>query len=336
MSSDASRDLVVPLSYLDSLETAIEMATGAEALGYDHVSMGETAGWNVPMALSAVAERTDDVGIADEVLSPYSRSPATLGQTAVTLQDLSDGRFRLRLGTSSPALAERWHGDEFDRPLRRLREAVEIVRQVQSGDRLDYDGECYDPGGLALECPPPDPPAPVDVACFGPTATELAGRFADGWVPMFLPYEALVERIDDLQRGAEMAGRSVEDLRVVPVVQCCAIDDAERAREYARTEIAFTVAVYGPFYYRAISNAGWADEAGEIRRLWRDGDHEAATAAVPADLVTELAGAGTPATVREQVDRFASIDGVDAVGIAFFNGLGADERERTMRALAPG
>lgn len=144
--------------------------------------MGETTGRSISLVLSVLAQRTDEIGIADNVLSQYPRSPATLGQTVVTMQEISDGRFRLRVAASSSALAERWHGLDFDRRLRRVRESIEIIRQVQSGERLSYDGEFYTPDGLKLTCDPPETPAPVDVAASGPKSAEMTGRFADGRV----------------------------------------------------------------------------------------------------------------------------------------------------------
>lgn len=331
----AGRDVVLPLGEFDSIDEAVRIAQQAEELGYGYVTMGETTGWNVALVLSVLAERTSDIGITDNVLSPYSRSPALLGQTAVTMQELTGDRFRLRLGASSPALAERWHGIDFDRPLRRLRESIEIIRQVQSGDRLDYDGECYSPGGLQLACPAPDPPAPVDVAALGPKSTEMTGRFADGWVPQLIPLDGLEARMADLERGADLGGRSVADIRVAHTLRCCAIGDVDRARAYARSQIAFMVAVYGPFYRQAIAAAGWESVTDDVHARWHDGDREGAVAAVPDELLDELVAVGTPGEAREQLRRFETVDGVDAIQIGFFGEMGPDDRQQTLEALAP-
>ncbi len=330
-----SRDVVLPLTEYDTIDEAVSLARRAEDLEYGSVSIGETAGRNVPLVLSVLAERTDEIGITDDVLSPFARSPALLGQTAVTLQEVSDGRFRLRLGASSPALTERWHGVDFDRPLRRVREAIEIVRQVQAGERLSYDGEIFSPDGLKLECEPPEEPAPVDVAALGPKATELAGRFADGWVPQLLPYEQLEARLEDLARGAELGDRDPDELRVAPLLRCCALEDGERAREYARSQLAFMIAIYGPYYRGAIADAGWPDLAETVRERWHESGRTAAVEAITDDLLEEVVAAGTPAEARAQVERFESIDGVDAVQVGFCGGMSDDERERTLEALAP-
>ena len=327
--------MVLPLSSYDDIEDAVDMVQFAEELGYGFVSMGETSGRSVPIVLGLLAERTEEIGLTDDVLSPYGRTPSTLGQTAATLQELSDRRFRLRVGASSPALAERWHGVDFERPLRHVREAVEIVRQVQSGQRLDYDGDFFSPDGLALEGEPPEEPAPVDVAALGPKSVEMAGRFADGWVPQLLTVDALEERMDDLRRGADLGDRSIDDVRVSLNFRCGALEDGEQARSYARQHVAFMISLYGPYYRKAIADAGWEDLVEEVSARWQDGDREGAYEAVSDDLLDELVAAGTPEEAREQVERFEAIDGLDTVQVSFFGPMGEAERRETLEHLAP-
>lgn len=335
MPSQTSRDVILPFGQYDDVSGPVELARYAEDLGYGFVTTGETTGWNVPMILAVIARETDEIGITNDVISPYSRSPALIGQTAVTMQELSGNRYRLRIGASSPALAEDWHGVEFDRPLRRIREAIEIVRQVQAGERLDYDGQIYTPSGLKLTCDPPTTPAPVDVAALGPKSTEMAGRFADGWVPQLIPHDAFVDRIADLRRGATLGDRSVDDVRVAYTIRCCALEDGETAREYARSQVAFMIALYGPFYRQAIADAGWEDVTQTVRSTWLDGDKSGAIASVPDELLDEVVAAGTPETARRQIERFEAIDAVDAVQIGFFDGMDENERRQTLEALAP-
>lgn len=335
MGEGHNRGVVLPISSYDDLEKPVEMAQLAEKLGYGFVSTGETNGRNVPLVLGLLAERTTDIGLADDVLSPFSRTPSTLGQTAATLQEISGGRFRLRLGASSPALVEKWHGVDFERPLRQVREAIEIVRQVQSGQRLDYDGEFFSPNTLKLESPPPDPPAPIDVAALGPKATEMTGRFADGWVPQLLTIDALEDRLDDLRRGADLGDRSVDELQVTPHLRACAIEDGDRARDHARRHVAFMIARYGPYYRQAIADAGWSSVTETVRDTWNDGDREGAVAAIPDELLDELVAAGTPSEARAQLERFEGVDDVDAVQVSFFGPMDETERRETMRALSP-
>ncbi|MFC6834963.1 TIGR04024 family LLM class F420-dependent oxidoreductase [Halomarina ordinaria] len=326
-------DLVLPVGDYDDLSVLVEQVRRAEELGYARVSVPEVTGRDAVSLLAHFAAHTDRIGLSNDVFSPYSRTPALLAQTATTLQELSDGRYRMGLGTSSPPVVERWHGRSFDRPLRTLRECIDVIRQVESGERVDYDGEVFNVGGLRLTCEAH--PAPVDVAALGPKAVELAGRFADGWVPQLFTPDGLRERLADFRRGADLGGRDPDDLRTALTLRCCALEDGERAREAARGQVAFMIATYGPYYRESVARQGHEDVTDEIHRLWEAGEREAAVEALPDGLLSDLAAAGTPEAVRETVERFAAVDGLDAVRVGSFGRLDHDARLATMEALAP-
>ena len=326
-------DLVVMTDDHAGIDSVAEQAQRAEDHGFAHVTMGETTGWNVIPVLTVVAERTDDIGITDDVLSPYARAPTVYGQTALTMDEITDGRFRLGLGTSSPALAERWHCSEFDRPLRRLRETIDIVHQVYEGGSVVYEGEVYDIDGLSYDGSVPEDPPAIDVAALGPKAAELTGRFADGWVPQLFTHEGLRDRLADLERGAELGDRSAEDVRVSPIVRTFASEDPSRARAIASQMISFLIGAYGPFYGNSIAEQGYEDVVAEIRALWEDRDTAGMAEALPEELLDSVAAVGTPEQVRERLAAFADIDGVDAIRLGFVTGMGQQDKLRTMEAV---
>ena len=327
-------DLVLMSSDHDTVDSVADQAVRAEEHGFGRVSMGETTGWNIVPVMAVIAERTDDVGISDDVISPFSRAPTTLAQTALTLDDVTDGRFRLGLGPSSPAIAEGWHAGTFERPLRRLRETVDVIREVYDGGDVDYDGEIYDVGGLSYDRDVPDDPPGVDLATLGPKATELAGRFADGWVPQLFTPDALRDRLDDLERGAELGDRDPADLRVSPIVRTCVSEDREYARSVTRQMVAFLIGAYGPFYGDSVAEQGYEEMVAEIRSAWEDRDTAAMADALTDDALDDLAAAGTAEEVRERIERMGNVDGVDAVRIGFVGGMTQDDKETTMAALS--
>ncbi|ELY50474.1 TIGR04024 family LLM class F420-dependent oxidoreductase [Natronolimnohabitans innermongolicus] len=330
---NAELDLLIRLYDYERPQDVGDRAAEAEELGFDRITVGETTDWNIVPPLTLAADRTTDLGISNDVVSPYGRSPALLAQTALTLQDASDGRFRLGLGPSSPALTERWHGQEFDRPLRRTRETIEIIRAVYENGNPAYDGEIFDIAGLNYDRGVPENPPPIDVATLGPKATELAGRFGDGWTPQLFTKDGLEERLEDLERGAELGDKALDDLRVAPIVRCIASEDRETAREKARSTFAFLLGAYGPYYGNSVAEQGYEDVVDEIRAAWDDRDTEAMAAALPEEVVDELGPAGTPDEVRAWVEEYASIDGVDAVRIGFVNEMSEDEKRTTMEAV---
>lgn len=317
------------------LEATVDQVQYAEELGYEYVSLGETTGLDGVTLLTTLAERTDRIGLGNDVFSPYSRSPAMLGQSALSLHKVSGGRNRLGLGTSSPALVENWHGMDFDRPLRRLREAIEIIRQVYSGERLDYEGEIFSARGLQYANEVPENPPPIDVAALGPKAVELAGRFADGWTPQFFTPEGIEQRLEDLRRGADLGDRDPDDVRVAMTFRAFASDDRERARKLGRQQISFMIGRYGPYYRQSVAEQGYEEMTEAIKEGWENDDPEAAAAAVDEEMLDGLVAAGSPDEVRETVDKFRDIEGVDALRIAFFAGMDREEQDRTLEVLAP-
>ena len=330
-----TRDVFLPVAAQPSVDTLVEFAREAEDLGYERAWLPETWGRDAVTTLTAIAERTEAIGIGTSIANVYSRSPALIGQTAATLQEVSDGRLRVGLGPSGPAVVEGWHGVDYDRPLRRTRETIDVVRLVVSGDPVEYDGDIFTLSGLRLRCDPPDTVPGIDAAGMGPKSVELAGRFADGWHALMLTREGLRDRLEDLRRGAELGNRDPEELRVTLSLPCIALDDRERARELARNHLAFYVGAMGTFYREALERQGYEDEAIEIASEWANGNHDAAMAAITDELLDDLGIAGTPDECRERYADWESIEGVDAVSVSFPRGAEPAEISATMRALAP-
>jgi coenzyme F420-dependent oxidoreductase len=325
----------LPVAAQDSIGDFTDIAERAENLGYDRVWFPETWGRDAPTVLSAIADRTDEIGVGTSIVNTYSRSPALVGQTAATLQEHSDGRFRLGMGPSGPAVIQGWHGQEFERPLRRTREYVEVVRKVLSGEQVDYDGDMIQTRGFRLRQDPPDPAPEIDVTGMGPKAVELAGRFADGWHALMFTEDGLRDRLDDLRRGADLGDRDVDDVQTTLVLPCCALPNGDGARNLARQHLAFYVGGMGDFYRDALSRQGHEDAAHEIHDAWQDGDPEQAVELVDDDLLDALAAAGTPEEVRERFDDFAGIEGVDAIAVSFPRAADSSVIDATLEAVAP-
>lgn len=329
------REVFLPVGAQPSIDALCEQAEQAERLGYDRAWLPETWGRDAVTVLTSIAHRTDDIGIGTSILPIYSRSPVLIGQTAATLQEVSDGRFRLGLGPSGPIVIENWHGVEYGNPLKRTRETVEIVKQTLSGEEVEYDGEYFDLSGFRLRCDPPENPPEVDAAGMGPKSVELAGRFADGWHALLLTREAIHDRLADLSRGAELAGRDPDEIRTTLSLTCAALEDGERARESVRQHLTFYAGGMGTFYRDNLARIGYEETANEIYDSWQAGDREAAMAAIDDDLLDSIAVAGTPEAARERFESFAAIDGVDGISVSFPRGASLDEIEATTEALAP-
>ena len=330
-----ARSLHLPVAAQDSIEDVVDYAVRGEDRGYDQAWVPETWGRDATAILTRMATETSSIGIGPSILNVYSRSPALVGQTAATLQELSEGRFRLGLGPSGPAVIEGWHGVEFDRPLRRTREYVEIVRAVCSGEVVNYDGDVFSLGGFRLRCSPPETPVPIDVAGMGPKSVELAGRFADGWHAVVFSPEGIEERLEDLERGVELGDRDRDDVTVTLSLTAAALEDGERARELARGHLAFYVGAMGTYYRDSLARQGYEDEAFAIAEAVANRNSAAVEEIVDDELLETFGLSGTPTEARERIERWEAIEGVDEIAIGFPRSATREEIEATIDALAP-
>jgi coenzyme F420-dependent oxidoreductase len=285
-------------------EELFDYATLAEEQGLESIWVGESWGRAAVPILTKLLEGTETIDVCSGIFNIYARTPGLVAMTANTLADSGDGRFRIGLGTSGPAVIENFHGVEFDRPLRRTREYIEIIRGLLAGDRIDYDGEIFELSGFALdmneyyECP-------IYVAAMGETNRQLVGEFADGWMPLLVPNTGLDDSLEAVKRGATKGDRSLDDIDVSPwIPTCISEDEPAAAREHVRSLIAFYVGTMGDFYANAAASFGFGEEADEIRAGWQKDGQAGAEAGVTDDMLTSFGACGTPAEAAVSFEQF--------------------------------
>ena len=296
----------------------------AERLGLDICWVAEAWGSDAPSLLGYLAARTETMLLGSGVIQLGTRSPVTIAQTAMTLAHLSGGRFLLGLGASGPQVLEGLHGIPFAHPLARMRETVEIVRQVFTGDKLSYTGSQYQiprPGGegrpMRVSLPPVS--VPVYLAALSPKMLELTGEIADGWLGTSFVPEGADAYFTPLDAGLARAGRTRADLDICQGAEVNLVDgEAELSRVVAsrKKELAFSLGGMGSgttnFYNNAYSRQGWADAAAAIRERWQAGDREGAANLVTDEMVLATTLIGTEEMVRARLTVWRDI-GVDTV-----------------------
>jgi alkanesulfonate monooxygenase SsuD/methylene tetrahydromethanopterin reductase-like flavin-dependent oxidoreductase (luciferase family) len=231
----------------------VEAAALAEELGYHSVVIPEGWGFDAGVVLAEIAVKTRRIRIATGVTSVWGRTSATLAMMAVTLDDISDGRFTLGLGSSTPQLAERFHDVEFHRPATRLSRTLEQVRALLRGERVTLSSGAP---GLRLGVHP-RPHLPIWVGALGPRATAAAIRAADGWFPALVP----LDRLDTVRASASAA--TIGDPLVIagPMVASGA-----NARLVAQQLVGWYLTGMGPLYAEFVDSLGYHDEIAALRR----------------------------------------------------------------------
>lgn len=298
------------------LPGAPEFARQAEQLGVDSLWVPEVWGYDALTGLAYLAAGTDRLSLGTFVVQLGSRSPALLATSALSIQELSGGRFLLGIGTSGPRVMEGWHGVRFRRPVQTTRETVEIIRIISRGDRLEHSGEIYplplpESRGAALQPMIRPRDVPVYIASMGPQNLRLTGEVADGWLANAYIPEAAEVFLGPLRQGAESAGRTLADLDLVAPVAVEFHDDAASTESAVRRHAegyAFTIGAMGTggsnFYNNAFSRLGYGAQIATVADLWGSGRRDEARAAVPLDLgrLTNLLGSTTE--VAERITRY--------------------------------
>jgi F420-dependent oxidoreductase-like protein len=330
--------LGLTLPYTDHVprELVVQFVQEADRLGYDAVWLPEAYGWDAFTALTQLACATERIGLATGIVNVFSRSPALIAQTAGSLDEISNGRFRLGLGTSGHQVVEGWHGVPFRRGVRRMRETTDIVRRALRRERLDYDGEIFQlRGNLKLITHPVRSEIPIYLATLTPSGVELAGEIADGWLPtLFSPRHHQDVFLPLLARGAARAARAVEDVSVCPMVTVVVTDDVAAGRDAVRPNLALYIGGMGSReknYYNALFQSyGFVDEARRVQDLYLDRRREEAVAGVSDEMVDLVTVIGPAADCRRRLEE---LGGIGIREVAVMLQVPGDEPMRMLAAL---
>ena len=326
--------LALNLSYSGaSMSLDMTRILEAERLGYDSVWTAEAYGSDAVSPAAWIAARTERIHVGTAIMQIPARTPAMTAMTAMTLDALSGGRFRLGLGVSGPQVVEGWHGQAFGKPLRKTREYVEVVRAILRRDKpVEFRGEYYQIPYAGADATGLGKPLrsilhgradlPIYLAAVGPRNVALAAEIADGWIPVFFSARRMGMFREWLGEGFRAGGRSADAQRafdVMPMVPVVVGDDLAACRAAVKPRLALYVGGMGArgrnFYNDIARRYGYEDAAKRIQDLYLAGRKDEAAAAVPDALVDEVALCGPPARVREQLAEWTSA-GVTTIMVA--------------------
>jgi probable F420-dependent oxidoreductase len=286
------------------LKETQETTRQAEVAGFDAAWSGEFLNRSAIVSAAAMAAVTARIGVGTAIAYAVGRSPLVLANDARFLDEMSDGRFTLGLGTGTRRMMTDWHGvADPDGPASRIEELVPLLRRLwrlHEGP-VRHQGRFYsvDITPTAEVAPPLRTDIPVFTAGVNPRMIEAAGRVADGLIchPTITGQYLDDVALPAIARGAAKAGRPPGDVRLMGIIICAIADDTATARREAAAQIAFYAApkAYGP----VMEAAGFGRETAAIRDAFRAGDHRAMTEAVSDAMLGQMAVAGTAAEVRD-------------------------------------
>ena len=298
----------------------VELSPLIEQAGFGAFWKGESNSTDPLVLLSGIAARTSKLNLGTAIYHIYGRSAVTLGIQSATLQDLSGGRLLLGLGVANKTIAS-WHGGTFDRPLRRAREYIDIVRKTAAGERVEYQGEVYSttqPGlpTFQLSWKPSHPSFPIYLAGLGPQMTRLVGQISDGvFINMATP-ATIREIASRVRAGAVEAGRDPKQIKIIAKVRVSLHSDRATARSRLRQVLTFyNIADH---YRDMLKASGFETEVNAIQEAFKAGGFKAASKLMTDEYMDKLPV--IPATsvkeIKERLQPFVEA-GVDRMIVPY-------------------
>lgn len=306
---------------------AIERVQLADSLGYDAAYVTHIAGRESLTVVTAYALATSRIHLGPGVVPIYSRTPATMAQTAATIDELSGGRLRLGMGVSHRPVVEAWHGQSIDRPVAEMREYTQIVRAILRGEDPPPSEKwptAFRLAGIELR-----PQLPLYVSALSPGMLRLAGEVGDG-VMLWLCNPAYVRDVvvPAVAEGRARAGLGLEGFDIVAAVPAARVEDPAAAVASMRRDLLPYFSL--PFYRAMIERSGFAEDLAAYDAAAGRGDVEAMQAAVSERFISELAAIGSDEDVRAGIARYRAA----GAGSPCLSPIGGTDLPATLRAGA--
>ena len=296
----------------------MELIQQAESMGYDSVWTAEAYGNDSVTSAAYVLAQTSKIRVGTAIMQMPARTPAMCAMTAMSLDQLSGGRFIVGLGASGPQVVEGWHGVPYGKPVTRTKEYIQIMRKIFKREGpVEFDGQMYQmpnqsEGTTGLGKPLKSILAaasdiPIYTASITPAGLRCAGEMADGVFPVWMDpnkYDVLGESIE---QGFEKAGngKSLKDFDVAPFVTVAMNDDLDAAYDALRPWLALYIGGMGAknknFYHDYATRLGYGDAADQIQELYLSGKKSEAEALVPHELLDEVSLIGPRERIIERL-----------------------------------
>mgnify|MGYP006116266943 FL=1 len=314
----------------------IELIKKAEALGFDSVWTAEAYGSDAVTPAAWILAQTDKIKVGTAIMQMVGRTPATTAMTAMTLDQLSNGRFIVGLGASGPQVVEGWHGVPYGKPVTRTKEYIQIMKKIFARQGpVEFDGKMYQlpnkgegTTGLGkslksiMEAVKGD--IPVYTASITPAGLAASAEVADGVFPVFMVPEKFEVIGVPLQKGFDKAGggKSLANFDVAPFIGVIMGDDVDACRAPIKQFLALYIGGMGAknknFYHTYTTNLGFGDAADKIQELYLGGDKDGAANAVPDELVDLVALVGPEARIRKRCQVWKESGERNEVGTLLF------------------
>lgn len=293
----------------------------AEKLGYDSAWTAEAYGSDAITPAAWILAQTSTLRVGTAIMQVPARTPAMAAMTALTLSQLSGGRFIAGLGASGPQVIEGWHGVPYGKPVTRVREYIEIMRKIFARQApMTYDGQQYQapytgtgatglgkPLKSILHC---TEDIPIYVASITPAGVTSAAAVADGFFPVWMDPEQFDIFAEPIKQGLAQSdhNKTLANFDVSPFVNVSMGDDVQEAMRMIKDNMALYIGGMGAknknFYNDYAKRLGFEEAAIKIQDLYLTGHRVEAAQAVPDELVDACHLVGPADRIRDRMQRW--------------------------------
>ncbi len=299
----------------------IDTIKHAENLGYDSVWTSEAYGSDAVTPAVWMLANTTKIKVGTAIMQMPGRTPALAAMTAMTVSQLSNNRFIVGLGASGPQVVEGWHGVPYGKPVTRLKEYIQIMKQIFAREEaLHFDGKEYQipyhgPGATNLGKPLKsimvcEDKIPIYAATLTPAGVQAAAEVADGFFPIWMDPDQYSVFKEPIEKGLKAAGggKSLADFDVAPFVTVIIGDDVKQCMQMIRGNMALYIGGMGAkgknFYNDYATRLGFGAAAEKIQDLFLSGKKDEAMAAVPEELIDACHLVGPAARIKDRAQRW--------------------------------
>ena len=286
------------LGSLLSINEVLNCAENISRTKIDTIWVPETWGMENFSILGAISQKNNRQRLGSSIINIFSRSPASIAMGAATIDTLSHGRLILGLGTSSTPIVENFHGYGFEKPVQRMREYVEIIRLVTSGNKINYSGRIFCLKDFTLLIKPFRESIPIYMAAVNQKMVDLAWELGDGVIFYLRPLDEMKKTIKKMQ--------TKKKIDVTCQIITSVSEDPELAIERAKKTLAFYISV-GKIYREFLANHGYKSETDEIFEEYKKNGFKANHKLVTDSMLKELCIAGEPEECKSQLKNFYNV-----------------------------
>ena len=278
-----------------------ELSSQAEKNGFEAVWVPEGGGRDSLTSLATIAMKTDSVKLGTGILPIFARTPTNTAMSAAGMAAVSDGRFLLGLGVGHAPTVESRDGIPFKQPMTRMRETIQIIKALLSGEEVNFTGKQFKITGASMGAATPKTKVPIYIAALGPQMLEMVGELADGVLMNWTAVDYLGEAIGHIKRGAEKAGRDPNEIDITGYVRVAVGDNLTESRDSLRRQVARYAS--NPFYRNFFAQTGFDKEMSAAAAALADGNLDKAADSITEEMQDQVAIVGTVEECRAALEK---------------------------------